>query len=269
MVFDKIAAFIKKDFILESSYKLAFLLRIFTVFTSILVYFFIDRLFGNRIVEDLEPFGVNYFSYVLLSTAFFSYTGAGLGSLSRRIRLEQMQGTLESLFLTPTKTPVIIMAMSLWNILFSSFDLLIYIIMGKTLFNVDYSHVNLISAIVLLFLTVVSFSSIGIISACFILIFKRGNVLGWIINQLEGVIGGVYFPVTVLPDWLQYISRILPITYAVRGMQLAVYRGYNLSQLKREIFFLTAFSVVLVPVSILIFKKALYRTRIRGTLGQY
>jgi hypothetical protein len=100
-MFNKLYAFIKKDFLIETSYPLAFVANIFNVAVALLTYYFIDKLFGNTMAPALQEFGVNYFSYVLLSVAFFNYIGTGLGSFSSRIGFEQTQGTLESLVLTP------------------------------------------------------------------------------------------------------------------------------------------------------------------------
>ncbi|NOZ69761.1 MAG: ABC transporter permease, partial [Deferribacteres bacterium] len=227
-------AFVKKDFLAESSYKLSFIFRIFSVMTSLLSYYFIDKMFGHRVVGYLEEFGVNYFSYVLLSTAFFSYVGVGLGSFSGRIRSEQVQGTLEALLLTPTKVPTILFSMSLWNLLFATLNMLIYLIAGRYLFRISFDNVNILSAFVILILTILSFSSLGILSASFIMVFKRGNPVGWLISSLEGLIGGVYFPVAVLPVWVQFLAKFLPITYAIRAIELAVYRNYSLAQLSEE-----------------------------------
>ena len=262
-------AFIKKDFLIESSYKLSFLLNIFGVLISILSYFFIDKLFGQRIVSHLEEFGVNYFPYVLLSMAFFSYIGVGLGSFSNRIRSEQMQGTLEAILLTPTKISTILLSMSLWNLLFATLDMAIYIALGIFLFKISFANVNILSLFIILILTIISFSSLGILSASFIMVFKRGNPVGWIINNLQGLIGGVYFPITIMPGWLQILARFFPITYAIRAVQLAVYQGYTLVQLKNECGFLLMFSLILIPLSFSSFKYALKKARLQGSLIQY
>ena len=262
-------AFIKKDFLVESSYKLSFLLNVFGVLTSILGYFFIDKLFGHRIVSHLEEFGVNYFSYVLLSMAFFSYAGVGLGSFSHRIRSEQMQGTLEALLLTPTKISTILFSLGLWNLLFATLDMAIYIMLGIFLFKISFANVNILSTLVILFLTIISFSSLGILSASFIMVFKRGNPVGWIINSLEGLIGGVYFPITIMPAWLQFLARFFPITYAIRAIELAVYKGYSILQLNKEIGFLLLFSLLLLPVSLASFKYSLKKAKKNGSLSQY
>jgi len=262
-------AFLKKDFLIESSYKLSFLLNIFAVLVSILTYFFIDKLFGHRVVSHLEEFGVNYFSYVLLSMAFFSYIGVGLGSFSSRIRSEQIQGTLEALLLTPTTISTILLSLALWNLCFATLNVVIYILAGIFLFNINFTNVNLLSTLVILILTITSFSGLGILSASFIMVFKRGNPVGWVINSLQGLIGGVYFPITVMPVWLQFLARFFPITYAIRAIELAVYRGFGLSQLGEEIGFLLLFSCLLLPLSFASFKYALKKARQQGSLLQY
>ncbi len=101
------------------------------------------------------------------------------------------------------------------------------------------------------------------------MVFKRGNPLGWILGSLEGLIGGVYFPVTVLPGWLQFLANFFPITYAIRAIQLAVYQGYPLASLWRETGLLFIFSVVLLPLALVSFKFSLRKARKEGSLGQY
>ncbi len=268
-MFKKPLAFIKKDFLLESSYKLSFIFRFFAVFVSVLTFFFIDKLFGHKMVSHLEEFGVNYFSSVLLSMAFFSYVGVGLGSFSSRIRSEQMQGTLETVLLTPTKISTILFSLALWNLLFATLDMAIYIALGRFLFKISFANINILSTFVIFLLTVFSFSGLGILSASFIMVFKRGNPVGWIINNLEGLISGVYFPITVMPSWLQFLAKCFPITHAIRAVELAVYKGYSVSQLTKEIGFLLLFSVLLLPLSFVAFKYALKKARQQGSLMQY
>ena len=265
----QIFSLLKKDLLIEASYKLAFFFNIFSVLTSVLTYFFIDKLFGARITGPLEPFGINYFSYVLLSMAFFSYIGVGIGSFSARIRHEQLQGTLEALLLSPVKISTLLFSMSLWNLIFATFNVCVYIGLGIFLFKIDFSQINILSTVTILILTVVSFSCLGIFSASFILVFKRGNPVGWVINNLEGLLGGVYFPVAVMPAELQFIAQFLPITYAIRGIELAVYQGYSLGQLKNECLFLFMFSIILIPLSLSSFKYALKKARRQGSLTQY
>lgn len=262
-------AFIKKGFLTEASFKLNFFLNICGVLVTLLTYFFIDKLFGQKMVANLEEFGVNYFSYVLLSMAFYGYIGVGLGSFVNQIQAEQIEGTLEAILLTPTSIPTILFSMALWNLVFASLDAVLYILFGIFFFKINFTNINILSTLIIFLLTLISFSSLGIISASFIMIFKRGNPVGWLINILEGLISGVYFPVTVLPGWLQFLAKFFPITYAIRAIELAVYKGYSLIHLFKELIFLFLFSLILLPLSFVAFKYSLKRAKQEGSLAQY
>lgn len=265
----KAIAFLKKDFFIESSYRFAFMASFFSVILTLLGYFFIDKLFGSRMTPYLEEFGVTYFPYVLLSNAFFGYVGVGLGSFSDRINSEQTDGTLEAVLLTPTKITTMLFSMVLWNLAIATIEILIYVTAGIFLFGIDFSHLNILSTVTIFILTIISFSGLGILSASFTIVFKRGNPVGWLVGGLEGLIGGVYFPMTVLPAWLQIISLFFPITYAIRAIELAVYKGYSLSQLTHEICMLILFSAVILPLAFMVFSRALHYAKKRGSLSQY
>lgn len=267
---NKILAFLKKDFLIESSYKLAFAFNIAGVVSSLAIYYFIDTLFGHRMAGHLEEFGAGYFSYVLVAMAFFSFIGSGVGSFAYRLRAEQTQGTLESLLLTPTKIPIILFSFAAWNTAVATIDMALYFLFGVLLFGAGIlSHINVFSTIVVLLLSVVSFSSLGILSASFVLIFKQGNPVSWLISQAEGLLGGVYFPVTILPAWLQFLAKFLPITYSIRALELAVHRGFSVTQLYREISALALFALLLMPLSVKAFSLSVKKARQDGSLGYY
>jgi len=265
----KIFAYIKKEFLVQKSYKFAFFFNIFSVFTSLLTFFFINRLFGNRITSHLEPFGRDYFSYTILAQAFFTYVGTGLGGIAGRLRGEAMTGTLESLLVTPTKIRILLLGMGLWNFIFASLDLFLYFFLGVVFFKIDISQINILSALVIFFFTIVAFSSLGLISGSFILVLKRGSPINWLVDTLSGLLGGVYFPISVLPKYLQAVSSWIPVTYAIKGLELAVYQGASLGQLSGDVTKLILFAVILLPLGIFSFNYALRRAKIEGSLVRY
>lgn len=262
-------AYITKEWQIQLSYTFAFLMSLFAVSTSIATYFFIDRMFGRRITPDLAPFGASYFAYVLVGNAFFAYVGTALGGVSGRLALEQSLGTLEAILVTPTRLGVFIGVMAAWNTLCASAQVLVYGIIGSLGFGVDFSRANWLSVVVVLGLVVVSFNSMGLLEAACVLVFKRGAVVAWAMNGAWALMGGVFFPVTILPVWLQRIAAWIPITHAIRGLQLAIYQGAALTQLRREVAVLAAFCVVLVPLGWRSWQWALRRARIDGSLAQY
>ena len=267
--FAVIKAFIRRDFLTEKSYRLSFALGALATLANLAVFYFIGKLFGGALAPQLELYGTGYFSYVFTAMAFFGYIGTGAGSYAGRLRLEQTQGTLEAALSTPLRTLHFLAAMSAWNFLFATFELLVYALAGAFIFKLDLTAANWPAAALVFALSAACFAALGILSSCFVVLFKRGNPLAWVLNNFEGLLGGVYFPVAVLPGWLLAVSNLLPVTYAVRAFQLAVHRGAGLSELKGDLLVLFLFDLVLLPASAWLFSLAIKRARKNGTLGGY
>lgn len=263
------AAFLKKDFLIRASYLHTFASNFLGVAVSLAMFFFIDRLFGHRLVNHLQPFGVAFFPYVLLNMAFFNYVGTSLGGVARGISSERHMGTLEAILMTPTPLATIVMSMNLWNLCIATFDMAVYLVVGALLFGVDFSSVNLVTAGCILGLSIVAFSCLGVLDACFVLIFKGGSPVAWLTTSLVGLVGGVYVPVSVLPDWLQLVARLNPVTYAVEGMQSAVYQGASLYAVAPSVAALTLFIFFLLPLSYWAFGQAIRQAKVTGSLMHY
>jgi ABC-2 type transport system permease protein len=265
----KVRAFIKRDILIQMSYKLSFFLQFIGIFFSVLTFYFIAEMIGDAAVPYLEPYGGDYFSFVLIGIAFESYLWTGLRSFSDSIRRGQMMGTLEAMLVTPTKVDTIVVSSSLWDYLFATFRILIFLLLGVFLFGVNISDANLFAAMIILILTIICFSSLGIISASFIMVFKRGDPVNWVFGSMSALLGGVLYPITVLPAWLQIFSYLLPITYSLRGMRHALLQGYSLEALSLDILALIVFSVLLLPLGMICFRYAVKKAKMDGSLTQY
>jgi len=267
--FKKARAFIRRDFLIETSYKSAFLMNLAGMFVSVLTFFFIAKLFGKAAAPYLQEYGGDYFPFVLIGIAFSTFLGVGLGTTSSAIRQEQMMGTLEAMLITPTKASAIAVYLSLWNFIYSSFNILIYLLMGKFVFGLALSFSRPWLILIILLLSILSFSSIGIISSSFILIFKRGNPLIWIISSSFELLGGIYYPIAILPDPLHLISQLLPVTHALKALRGVLLGGQGFAQVRTEILILLGFSIVLFPLAIAAFEYALRWAKKDGSLGRY
>jgi len=265
----RIPAFLRKDFLVEKSYRFAFLLGIFSTLFSLLIFFFIDRLFGREVAPYLEELKINYFSYVFVATLLFNYTGAGLGSISEKIRTEKVQGTFEGIANNEGILPPFVVSVIIYNFALTSLETVLYLAAGFFFLGLDFSNVNLLSLALTLFLSALSFSSIGIVSSCFIILFRKGNPLAFLLNSMEGLFGGVYFPVAVLPLWAQFVSKLLPVYYAINAAQKSFYLNASPAQIWKELAALALFSAVLFPFSLWLLKKSVDRSRLKGTLGRY
>ncbi len=269
MFFKKMFAFIKRDFLTAKSYKLMFILNWGGIVTTTLTFYFISRLFGTVLNPYMAKYGAEYFPFVIIGIAFSTYLYTAISSFSSNVRIEQMTGTLEMLLLTPTRVRELIIGMSLWDFIFASSRVLGYLLIGVLFLGLDISKINILAAMVVLIFTVISFSGLGIIAAAIIMLLKKGAPITWFVSAFFSLFGGTYFPVEVLPDFLRPISYALPITYSLRSFRYAILKGYSLWEIKGDLLILIIYSAILIPVSILCFKAALRRAKVKGSLSHY
>ena len=265
----KIWAFMCRDFKLQVSYRLAFLLQFFGILFSVASFYFVALLFGEAAVPHLQQYGGDYFAFVLIGIAFMRYQGTAMGTFAGTIRRGQMMGTLEAMLVSPTRLSTILLASSVWSFAFTSFQVLLYLLLGVLVFGVDLGSANLGAAAVVQILTILAFSSIGVLSASFIMVFKQGDPIQFLFGSVSTLLGGVLYPITVLPNWLQPISYLLPLTYSLSAMRRAILLGDGLGALMTDLLPLALFTAVLLPLSFVAFRYAVRRAKIEGSLTQY
>jgi ABC-2 type transport system permease protein len=264
----KVLAFLKRDVRAELSYRFSFLFNVLSVFFEIASYYFLARFIGGS-VPGLGPYGGDYFAFVLVGVALHHYFATALAAFSRSIRESQLAGTLEALLATQSSLPTIVLSSAVYPFLWTSANILLYLVVGAGLFGAPLASANWGAAVVLLTLALVAFSGLGILSASFTLVFKRGSPVAWLFGALSWLLGGVLYPVTVLPEWLRHLSALLPITHAIEGMRAALLRAAPWSDLWPSLLWLLLFALAVFPLSLLSFQYAARWTRIAGTLAQY
>jgi ABC-2 type transport system permease protein len=269
MFFRKMLAFIKRDFLIAKSYKLMFMLNWGGIITTTLTFYFISKLFGKTINPYMLKYGTEYFPFVIIGIAFSTYLYTALSSFSDNLRMEQVTGTLEMLLLTPMRVRELIIGMSLWDFVFTSLRVLGYILIGVLCLGLDIGKINIFASMIVLVFTIICFSSLGIIAAATIMLFKKSAPFSWFVSTFASLFGGAYFPIEILPVPLRFISYLLPITYSLHAFRYAILKGCSFWEIRHDLLVLIIYSVILVPVSILAFKIAIKRAKINGSLTHY
>jgi len=265
----KLALLFRRDFAVASSYRAAFLIEIFQALFGSASFYFLSRFVQSPALEKSLPAGTNYFSFALVGIAFFDYLSVALITFDTSLQEARQNGTLENLLVTQTSLPVILAGSSLYPFVLMSLRTAIYIGWGAVLFGFPLQGANWLGAFLVLGASVLAFSGLGILSASYLLIFKRGNPVNWAILGLSSVLGGMMYPISVLPVWLQHVARLIPVTYSLEGMRAAILSHASTRELLPSIAGLLLFSAILLPVSFAIFSWAVRRTKITGTLTHF
>jgi ABC-2 type transport system permease protein len=123
-------------------------------------------------------------------------------------------------------------------------------------FDLALPDANFVAAFVVLAVSSISFLGIGMMTSVLPLISpEKGTQLGWIAQGTLLVVSGVYYPVEVLPQWMQWLAVISPATYALDGCREAILEGASLSSMGDEIWPLIVIGVVSIPLGLWIFSR--------------
>jgi len=259
-----IAALVRRDYQIRTSYRLALMLDFFIGALDVIVFYFISQTFNDGATASLGD-APSYFAFALVGiavTAVIQATTAGIGVA---VRDEQLTGTLEALVTQPLSVVEMAVGMCGMPFLLSTFRVALYLILGGAFFDVSFSEANWPGLVVLLIVTATAMSSIGIASAAAVMVIKRGQAIAGLLVFGMSLLGGAFFPVSVLPDWLQPLSDIVPTRFAFDGLRAALYGG----EFWGDALALVGFSVVGVPAAIWLFERALRHGRRAGSLAQY
>lgn len=262
----KMWAFVKRDFIEETSYRLAFVLQVFGLLLSVSAFFFVTKMIDPD-TPGLD--GIDPFPWMLLGISFQYYFSTALYAFASRIRDEQVLGTLEAMLVSPTPTSVVVFASATWDFLWGGLRVILYLVIAKLVFGIPLHFEGLGPLVVGIALTLLSSAGIGILSASFILYFKRGDPINMVISGLTMFFGSVVFPVQQLPQVLQPISQFLPITWSLKVVRGALLKGLGFAELSGELLRLAALTVVLLPAGLFLARIAIRKAKQEGSLVKY
>jgi ABC-2 type transport system permease protein len=256
-------AFFKRDLLTDVSYKLSFAFQTLDVVAGIGAFYFLAQMLGKRAYRGYEPF-----PFLLIGMAVNGYMTTSMVCFAQAMRGNQPLGTLKTVLTTPTSPIAFVLLSSLYPFLRSALDAALYALAGM-LFGLSLGRMNLPAVLLLFLLSGFAFIGIGIFSATFTLVFKRGDPLLWFFGILSWLIGGVFYPVEVLPRFLRHAAQLLPITHTLAGMRAAVLGGASVRELIPQIATLAVFGLVGLPLSLLAFHFGVRWAKVTGTLSHF
>jgi ABC-2 type transport system permease protein len=264
----KAGAFMKRDFRIATSYQLQFILTTFNSIFILAMLYFIGRMV-NPDTPGLARFGGNYFAFVLIGYGFYQYFQLALTSFSGTIQSEQMSGCLEAVLGTQTRPEEAIIFSSFYGMLVAFAQLILIFIFGSLAFKADLSRINAAATLAAFALSVMVFTGFGIVSAAFIVVNKKGDPLGWLIMTLNFVFGGAFFPLEQMPSWMRDVAAFIPATYALDSLRMSIMNGSSIVDLARPLGMLALMAVLILPLSFVLFRRAIRRAKKEGTMVLY
>ncbi|MEO1060383.1 MAG: ABC transporter permease [Actinomycetota bacterium] len=263
----RLAAIVRRDVAVLRTYQLSLYVSFVQSVVFVFSFYFIGEFVGEPdALADVEG---GYFEFALLGVIVTTVIALGLGEFADNISAEQEEGTLEAVLVTPTPLWTLLVGGASVSALLAGVEILLLVGLGFGVLGTAPSAAAMLWSLPLLALTFVCFAAIGIAAAAVIVVVKRGDPLAGPVSQLTGLVSGAYFPVTVLPGWLQPLSELVPATHGLRGIRELTLAGAGPSAIVDDLVILGVMAAVLVPLGLWAFGRAVAAARRAGTLGAY
>src|SRR6266550_4056194 len=175
---------------------------------------------------------------LLIGAVMWSYLGIVFELLIETVAWERWEGTIEYTFMAPLTRATHLL--------------------GTGIFA---------TALVLIAVASVSFVGIGMMTAVLPLISpEKGTQFGYVAQGLMLVVSGVYYPVSVLPEFMQWLAKISPATYALRGERSAILDGASVGSVWGDIWPMLIIGVISIPLGIWVFRRGELHAKKHGKL---
>jgi ABC-2 type transport system permease protein len=204
---------------------------------------------------------------LLVGAVVWAYLGVIFEILTETVAWERWEGTIEYTFMAPLSRPVHLFGMGLFAIVYGVVRAILLFGVVAIFFDLDLSNADFLAAIAVLLVASASFIGIGMMTAVLPLISpEKGTQLGFMAQGILLVISGVYYPVDVLPEWMQLFSTISPATYALDGLRDSILDGDGLTAMDDELWPLVLIGAVSIPLGLWVFRRGELYAKKHGKL---
>ena len=194
--------------------------------------------------------------FILPGQLGFSLLSAGVfGTAFIFISLRQTL-VIKRFFATPINKAHIILGESISRLIFSMFSSVIIILIGKFFFGFTLVNgfVTFINMIILSIIALIVFLGFGFVVSG---IAKNENAVPPIANLItlpQFLLAGTFFPISNFPEWLQPVSRALPLTYLNEAMRKISFEGASLFDVWYDILILVIWGIIVYAIAVKVFK---------------
>jgi ABC-2 type transport system permease protein len=206
-------------------------------------------------------------TYLLVGTLVWRFLASIFNNISEMIAWERWEGTIEYTFMAPVRRYNQMLGQTIFAIIYSLLFTIIIGVVVAAFFDLDFGDADLVSATVILLVGSLSFVGIGVVASILPLLYpERGAQMTNIVQAFFLLVSGIYYPISVLPGWLQVLARISPATYVLEGMRAALLPGTVDKDPLSFVWPLLLMGVVMLPLGMYLFQRAERYTKRTGKL---
>lgn len=159
----------------------------------------------------------NYQDFLMTGMIGLSLAQGGLFGMVELVDMRK-RGLLKRLRMTPAKMGLFGLAGMIVRLMLGVIQVVILGLVGVFAFGANL-HINFASLAIAFFVGALVFNAMGYLFSSFSKTMEAYMGVANISSMLMMFLSGVFFPIETLPEWLQAVPKMLPLTYFVDGLR--------------------------------------------------
>ncbi len=195
--------------------------------------------------------------YMLLGSILWGYLSVVFEVVSETVSWERWEDTIEYTFMAPVGRFTHLMSVCGYAALYALLRTVFILVVLTLFFDIQLTGANYLSALYIMVIASFSFMGLGICTAVLPLISpEKGSQMVGIFSSLLLMFSGVYYEISILPTWMQYVAKLSPATYALKGIRESILNGATFMSQWQNVWPLILMSFIFIPIGIFIFSQA-------------
>jgi ABC-2 type transport system permease protein len=257
-------AMVRRDLTVYLSYRMRFISQSASALFSLALFYYISRLVHVKGLSSPD----RYFAFVVVGLSLLAVIYSSFGTPGL-VRQELVAGTLERLLLSPFGAVRAIVAMTVFPLLYASLLATMSLLLACAVFGLRLHWSTAPLAIPVMCLSLLAFIPFGLLFAALTIVAKQQNVgSSWLVAMLS-LVGGLYFPTTLLPGWLQTLGKVQPFTPATGALRHLLVGTPLTESIGGSLLKVALFAALLGPASLYALSAAVRHGQRRATIIEY
>ena len=165
-----------------------------------------------------------YFSFMLVGSIALMFVTIGVSSLQGTIATGISNGYFESLLMTRTPIPSLLVGLTAYPLVLASIRASVMVAAGWAL-GAPIAWSQFVPGLLIILLLFAVHWGIGLVGSGLIMAFRTAGPLTSIVTTISIFFGGVYYPVSAIPSWLKNIADATPLAYGLRALRRVLLLG--------------------------------------------
>ncbi len=195
---------------------------------------------------------------LIVGAIFWNYLSVVFSWIAETIAVERWEGTLEYTFMAPVRRSTQLLGSTLYAMVYGLVHTAAILVVMVLFFpGLAAADANALTVVTFMALGSFSFVGVAMLAAILPLLYiERGAQMAFVLQSVLLLVSGVYYPIEVLPGWMQVVAHLSPATYVLDGVRAGLIDGVPVSALVGDVWPLLVMGALLIPFGLWAFGRA-------------